>query len=150
MLHSEDKPTMIYAQLCLKALSLPDTVTLPVTCLKIGPVWQPLDSYLLWPIWHFPVSSLESNGDTCVVGFVHGSSSSEASRRGSVVNKQMDLVFYLFLTGVREVTEPSDTSTTNGFAFGLNICVGRPKCPISAPAKLNSQVSIQVRAKLFS
>ena len=53
-------------------------------------------------------------GGTCVVGFVHGSSSSEASRRGSGVNKQMDLVFYLFLTGVREVAEPSDTSTPSG------------------------------------
>ena len=51
-------------------------------------------------------------GGTCVVGFVHGSPSSEASRRGSGVNKQMDLVFYLFLTGVRVVPEPSDTSTT--------------------------------------
>ncbi len=48
-----------------------------------------------------------------MVGFVYGSSSSEASRRGSDVNKQMDLVFYLFLTGVREVAEPSDTSTTS-------------------------------------
>ena len=45
--------------------------------------------------------------------FVHSSCSSEASRRGSGVNKQMDLVFYLFLTGVREVAEPSDTSTPN-------------------------------------
>ncbi len=54
-----------------------------------------------------------ANGGTCVVGFVHGSSSSEASRRGSGVNKQMDLVFYLFLTGVREVAKLSDTSTTN-------------------------------------
>ncbi len=54
------------------------------------------------------------NGGTCVVGFVHGSSLSEASRRGSGVNKQMDLVFYLFLTGVCEVAEPSDTSTPNG------------------------------------
>ena len=33
--------------------------------------------------------------------------------RRSDVNKQMDLVFYLFLTGVREVAEPSDTSTPN-------------------------------------
>ncbi len=49
-----------------------------------------------------------------MVGFVYGSSSSEASRRGSGVNKQMDLVFYLFLTGVREVAEPLDTSTANG------------------------------------
>ncbi len=54
-----------------------------------------------------------TNGGTCVVGFVHGSPSSEASRRGSGVNKQMDLDFYLFLTGVRVVPEPSDTSTTN-------------------------------------
>ena len=53
-----------------------------------------------------------SNFSLCVVGFVHGSSSSEGSRRGSGVNKQMDLVFYLFLTGVRVVPEPSDTSTT--------------------------------------
>ncbi len=49
-------------------------------------------------------------GGTCVVGFGHGSCSSEASRGCSGVNKQMDLVFYLFLTGIREVTEPSDTS----------------------------------------
>ncbi len=57
--------------------------------------------------WH----AARHNGGTCVVRFVHGSSSSEASRRGSDVNKQMDLVFYLFLTGLREVAEPSDTST---------------------------------------
>ena len=56
-------------------------------------------------------------GGTCVVGFVHGSSSSEASRRGSGVNKQMDLVFCLFLTGVREVAEPSDTSTATECQF---------------------------------
>ncbi len=46
-----------------------------------------------------------------MVVFGHGSCSSEASRGCSGVNKQMDLVFYLFLTGVRKVTEPSDTST---------------------------------------
>ncbi len=60
------------------------------------------------------------NGGTCVVGFVRGScpSESEASRGCSGVNKEMDLVFYLFLTGsgAREVTEPSDTSTANGRA----------------------------------
>ena len=60
------------------------------------------------------VSGVSANGDTCMVGFVHGSCSSEASRGCSDVNKQMDLVFYLFLTGVREVTKPSDTSTANG------------------------------------
>ena len=35
-----------------------------------------------------------------------GLCSSKASRGCSDVNKQMDLVFYLFRTGVREVTEP--------------------------------------------
>ncbi len=43
---------------------------------------------------------------------------------------QMDLIFYLFLTGVREVAEPSDTSTANDYNnstpwHGLNIIDGR-------------------------
>ncbi len=48
---------------------------------------------------------------------VHGSCSSEASRGCSNVIKQKDLVFYLFLTWIREVTEPSDTSTTNTVSY---------------------------------
>ncbi len=72
-----------------------------------------------WTLCNTPTNcatyTLQSIGGTCVVGFVHGSSSSEASRRGSGINKQMDLVFYLFLTGVREVTEPSDTSMAIGY-----------------------------------
>ena len=57
---------------------------------------------------------LPQSDNTRVVGFVQGSCSSEASRWYSGLNKQMDLVFYLFLTGVREVAEPSDTSTAIG------------------------------------
>ncbi len=67
---------------------------------------RPCDKQVQLPQWY-------TSGRTCVVGFVQGSCSPEASRRGSDVNKQMDLVFYLFLTGVREVAEPSDTSTTS-------------------------------------
>ena len=51
-------------------------------------------------------------GRTCVVGFVHGSCSSEASRRCSGLNKHVNFRFCLFLTGVRVVPEPTDTSTT--------------------------------------
>ncbi len=54
------------------------------------------------------------NGRTCVVGFVHDSCLSEASRRCSDLNKHVNFGFCLFLTGVRVVPEPSDTSTTNG------------------------------------
>ncbi len=54
------------------------------------------------------------NGRTCVVGFVHSSCSSEASRRCSGLNKHVNFGVCLFLTGVRVVPEPSDTSTTIG------------------------------------
>ncbi len=47
-----------------------------------------------------------------MVGFVHGSCSSEASRRCSGLNKHVYFGFCLFLTGVRVVPEPTDTSTT--------------------------------------
>ncbi len=49
-----------------------------------------------------------------MVGFGHGSASPEASRRCSGLNKHVNFGFCLFLTGVRVVPEPSDTSTTNG------------------------------------
>ncbi len=71
-----------------------------------------------------------------MVGFVHGSSSSEASRRGSGV-KQMDLVFYLFLTGVREVTEPSDTSTP------IRLVVQNPHCHFSMDEPIGSFSPVQ-------
>ncbi len=55
----------------VEVLTLPDTVTLPVTCHKIGPVGQLLDSYyhnyvcINWPyiVAHLPIiSPLGSNG----------------------------------------------------------------------------------------
>ncbi len=49
-----------------------------------------------------------------------GSCSSEASRRGSGLNKHVNFGFYLFLTGVRVVPEPTDTSTTIGYCFTVN------------------------------
>ncbi len=55
--------------------------------------------------------------------------SSRGLTRCSGVNKPMDLVAYfkyLFLTGVHEVTEPSDTSTPTGRA-----CVEPPRCQTS-------------------
>ncbi len=49
------------------------------------------------------------NGGTCVVGFVHSSASSEVFRL--LHSRQLRGLVYLCLTGVREVPEPSDTST---------------------------------------
>ncbi len=78
-----------------------------------GPIYITSCSFEKWSAAIPRLQVVKINGDTCVVGFVHGSCLSEASRRDSDVNKQMDLVFYLFLTGVHVVPEPSDTSTTN-------------------------------------
>ena len=52
------------------------------------------------------------NGGACVVGFVHGSASSECSG----FNIQVNFVVYVCLTVVREVAKPSDTCTANGNA----------------------------------
>ncbi len=57
---------------------------------------------------------MASIGGTCVIGFMHGSSSPEVSG----LNKHVNFGVYLFLTGVREVIEPSDTSTAVGFTTG--------------------------------
>ena len=61
----------------------------------------------------------EANGRTCVVGFGRGSCSSEASRRCSGLNKHVNFGFCLFLTGVRVVPEPRDTSTTNAVSLSF-------------------------------
>ena len=79
-------------------------------------------------------NSCTTTGGTYVVGFVHGSCSSEASRGYSGVNKQMDHVFYLYLTGVGHLKRRSgiqDSSPytdqifkiqiSNGPGFGIQI-----------------------------
>ncbi len=69
--------------------------------------------YLPWLCTAPQRLSLLTNGRTCVAGFVHGSCSSEASRRCSGFIIQVNFVIYLFLAGVREVPEASHTSTAN-------------------------------------
>ena len=61
----------------------------------------------------YPHTQLHAGYLPMVVLVWLGLCSSEASRGCPGVKKQMDLIFYLFLTGVCKVTEPSDTSTAN-------------------------------------
>ncbi len=51
--------------------------------------------------------------------------------RCSGVNKQINLGFCLFLTGVREVTEPVDTSPTNGYCHNCHARLDRQDWPQS-------------------
>ena len=62
-------------------------------------------------LWAPPLESFRTIGGTCVVGFGH---IVRPRPRCSGLNKHVNFGVCLFLTGVREVPESSDTSTAIG------------------------------------